>query len=79
MMEYFIRSYSFAAPFVSDEAFGYQPGETPEDAIDKFRASYSHHAGLYSAEIYSNADAYHKKEQPLLQWLSDKAKKTWGM
>ncbi len=77
-MEYFIRSYSFSAPFVSDEAFGYCNGVTPEDAMDKFRSNYTHPAGLYSAEVYSNADAYYKKEKPLQTWLSDRAKQVWS-
>ncbi len=77
-MEYFVRSYSFAAPFISDEAFGYCKGSTVEEAIDIFRSNYSHPAGLYSAEIYLNADAYYKKEKPLQTWLSNEAKKAWG-
>ncbi len=79
MIEYFIRSYSFAYPFFSNEAFSYCLGEMPEDAIGKFRASYKHPAGLYSAEVYLNADAYHKKEKPLYTWLSKEAQEAWSL
>ena len=69
MAEYFIVSNSFAAPFFSDQGTGYVEGESPEDAMDQFVLGYNHPAGLYSANLYSSADSYHKGDKELLQWL----------
>lgn len=67
--EYFIVARSFAAPFVSDNSTGFAQGSSPESAMEAFARTYSHPAGLYAAEVYTNANAYHKGEKPLAQWL----------
>lgn len=68
-MEFFIQAMSFAAPFVSDESSGFVEAESPQKALEKFAAEYTHPAGLYSANCYASADAYHKGEERLAQWL----------
>lgn len=69
MTEYFIQARSFAAPFVSDESTAYVQAETPEAALTAFAADYRHPMGLYAAEAYESADAYHKRQEPLARWL----------
>lgn len=67
--EYFIVAKSFAAPFVSDDSTGFLSAASPAEALTAFAAKYSHPAGLYAAVAYTSADAYHKGEKPLAQWL----------
>lgn len=74
MAEFFIHSSSFAAPFFGDEGHHYVTGDTPEGALTAFAASYSHPAGLFAADIYENADAFHKGRKRLARWLSNKAR-----
>jgi hypothetical protein len=69
MREYFILSNSFAAPFFSDQGTSYIMAENPADALNSFVASYKHPCGLYSANCYESADAYHKGDKQLAQWL----------
>jgi hypothetical protein len=69
MPEYFVVANSFAAPFFSDQDSSYIKGKNPEDAMRKFAARYKHPAGLYSANLYLNADSYHKGDKQLVQWL----------
>lgn len=69
MTEYFIFATSFAAPFVSDQSTGFASGLTPAGALMEFVKSYQHPAGLYAAMAYRSADAYHKGEPSLAQWL----------
>ena len=73
MKEYFIVSNSFAAPFFSDTDEHYIKGKNPKDAMTRFRKGYKHPAGLYAANLYLNADAYHKKKDPLFKWCSKEA------
>lgn len=85
MKEYFIVANSFAAPFVSDQSTGYVAANSPAEALEKFAASYSHPAGLYSAIVYDSADAMHKGEEKLATWLCNheqemqKATKSLGL
>lgn len=67
--EYFIVANSFAAPFVSDQSTGFQTALSPASALVDFAARYPHPWGLYAAEAYQSAEAYHKGEKPLAQWL----------
>lgn len=69
MAEYFVVANSFAAPFVSDKWETFAKGETPEDALTAFATDCEHPAGLYSAALYADANAYHKNEKPLARWL----------
>jgi hypothetical protein len=80
--EYFIVAHSFAAPFVSDESMHYIEADTPAKALERMADGYRHPTGLYSADAYASADAYHKNEGPLARWLCNheiaKAKATAG-
>lgn len=72
MPEFFITARSFAAPFFSDESECYVEAETPEGALESYAASYKHPCGLYAAEVWTSADAYHKTpRKPLARWLSN--------
>lgn len=71
-MEYFIRTNSFAAPFVSDTGDCYVVADSPSRALAICASEYSHPCGLYAAEAYANADAFHKGEKPLARWLSNR-------
>lgn len=73
MPEYFVFANSFAAPFFSDPSTGYTTGDTPQDGLRSFVASYNHPCGLYAAMLYVSADAYHKGHDPLGRWLSNDA------
>jgi hypothetical protein len=72
--EYFIVARSFAAPFVSDESTGFQEATTPVSALEKFARRYTHPCGLYAAECYASADAYHRRAKMLARWLSNHAR-----
>jgi hypothetical protein len=69
MKEFFICANSFAAPFVSDESTHFVEADSAEKALEKFAAEYDHPCGLFSAQAYQNADAFHKNKKPLAQWL----------
>lgn len=69
MSEYFVRTMSFAAPFVSEPGDEFVEAEAPEAALEAVASRYSFPAGLYSAECYRDANAYHKGEKPLATWL----------
>lgn len=72
--EYFIVANSFAAPFCSDQSTGFQASLTPISALAAFAARYTHPFGLYAAEAYASAEAYHKGEKPVARWLSNHAR-----
>lgn len=74
MREFFVVANSFAAPFVSDTSTRFVTAESPQAALEKFAGEYSHKCGLYAAECYESADAYHKRERPLAKWLSNRAR-----
>jgi hypothetical protein len=79
MTEFFIHATSFAAPFVGDETTGYVQAETPEAALEKYAATiYGHPCGLYAADCYASADAFHKRQPRLARWLSNKAQAVEG-
>jgi hypothetical protein len=65
LAEFFITARSFAAPFVSDETERYMEADTAADALELFAVVYSHPCGLYAAEAWESADAYHKRGEPL--------------
>ncbi len=69
MKEYFIVSNSFAAPFFSDSSTDYQEAPYAQKALEIFAEKYKHPCGLFSANAYESADAYHKGEKYLAQWL----------
>lgn len=73
MKEFFVFTNSNAAPFVSDTDTQFVRATTPQEAADKARKSYKHPAGLFALAVYTNADAYHKGQKPLAQWLSKRA------
>jgi hypothetical protein len=75
MAEYFIAARSFAAPFVSDESTGFAEAATPVAALEQFAARYTHPCGLYAAEAYESAEAYHKGRKAVAQWLSNHARR----
>lgn len=68
MQEYFITARSFAAPFVSDTSEAYVRGESPLAALRVFVETYRHPCGLYAAECWVSADAYHKRQTALATW-----------
>lgn len=73
--EYFIVANSNAAPFVSDTSTQFVTAATPQDALTKFAAEYTHPAGLYAANCYESADSYHKSGPVLAEWRSGRAVK----
>lgn len=73
--EYFITANSFAAPFVSDTSDKFVVAETPRAALEQFAAAYTHPAGLYAAECYTDANAFKKGEKPLARWRSNHARR----
>lgn len=75
MAEYFITARSCAAPFFSDPSDGYVEAPTAHEALRRFKKSYKHPAGLFAAEAWASADAYHKNVGPLAEYRSEKAKK----
>lgn len=74
MPEFFLLTNSKAAPFVSDTNTGYCDGPDAETALAVAVQSYRHPCGLYAANLYASADAYHKHEKPLAQWACQKAR-----
>ena len=69
MREFFIVANSFSAPFVSDQSTEFLFHDSPETALECFASMYKHPAGLYAAECYESANAYHKGDKPLARWL----------
>ncbi len=74
MTEFFVVANSFAAPFFSDTSHDFVEADDAKMALERFAAEYTHPCGLYSANLYASADAYHKNESWLAQWLSNHAK-----
>jgi hypothetical protein len=73
-MEYFIQANSFAAPFFSDTSTHFQKGSNPKKALENFAKKYKHPCGLFAANIYLSAEAFHKGKPPLKRWLSNHAR-----
>lgn len=73
MPEYFLLTNSNAAPFFSDTDTRFVDGPDAETAFAVAVQSYKHPCGLYAANLYASADAYHKNEKPLAQWVCKKA------
>ena len=71
MREYFITAMSKAAPFASDGTERFVEGKSPEAALLAFVASYSHPYGLFAANVYTDANAYHKGAASLAQFRFD--------
>lgn len=67
-VEYFVVANSNAAPFVSDQSTGFVTGNSPEGALLHFAYTYRHPCGLYAADLYADATAYHKGAKPLASW-----------
>lgn len=75
MTEYFYTLRTFGAPFVGDDLNGYVEAESSSDAVNKVIAECTHPSGVFSLNIYADADAYHKELAPLAIWRSEKALK----
>jgi|WetSurMetagenome_2_1015567.scaffolds.fasta_scaffold895905_2 hypothetical protein len=75
MPRFFVVANSCAAPFFSDTSTEFVSGKTPWHAMENFKDSYDHPAGLYGANLYKDANAYHGGDKPLIRFISDKAKK----
>ena len=75
MNEYFVVANSNAAPFFSDTSTQHVKGDSPGEALVEFVKDYKHPCGLYAAQLFASADAYHKHEPHLAEYLSDKAQK----
>lgn len=73
--EYFIVANRVAAPFVSDQSMRHVVGDSSTDAMEQFVARYSHPAGLYAADVYASADAYHKGQPALVEWRCNQAQR----
>lgn len=71
-MKYFIDANSFGAPFFSDGLSKFVEGKDAEDAMNNFIKDYKHPAGLYSANLYEDANAFHEGHEPLLKYRSNK-------
>jgi hypothetical protein len=78
MPEYFVKTNSFAAPFVSDRSSRFVTADTPEEAMDIVIQEYSHPCGLYSAYLYTDANAEAKDQKALVKWHSEKCAKDMG-
>jgi len=72
-LEFFVVSNSNAAPFVSDKSEYFISAESADAALEKARTEYNHPCGLYATNIYGDANAYHKGEEPLAKWRSERA------
>lgn len=71
MTEYFVHAHTYAAPFVSNTIHNYAPGDTPQAALDFWVAG--QHNTIYAADLYTNADAFHRGHDPLCRFASPKA------
>ena len=70
MKEYFIVARTFAAPFFSETIETFVTAESPEEAVVSFVDSEPYgKVGIYAANVYASADAYHKGKDHLCQWL----------
>src|SRR6185312_15188341 len=78
LTEFFIVANSFAAPLVSDTSEHFIRAIDAGTALVQFIPTYKHPSGLYSARVYTDANAYHKREKHLGEFLSDEAKKVWA-
>jgi hypothetical protein len=67
--EFFVYSNSFAAPFFSDSDESFVKGKTAKEALNNYVKKYNHPCGLYAAQVYKDANAFHKGEKPLYTWL----------
>jgi hypothetical protein len=74
MPEFFIVANSFAAPFVSDESTHFVGADCAAEAMLDFIQTYDHPCGLFSANLYRDANAFHKKENPLHIFRSKEAR-----
>lgn len=79
MSEFFVVMNSNAAPFVSDKSEQFVEAENAEVALNLAIQEYSHPCGLYSAWVYSDANAKAKGHDPLVKWNSEKAAKDWKL
>lgn len=75
MNEFYVVTNSNAAPFASDIYAEFVAAETPTEALELTIQNYSHPCGLYAAAVWKDANAKAKGEDPLLNWLSEKATK----
>lgn len=73
MAEFFIKGSTFAAPFVGDPISRYMEADTAEEALRSLALEMHDGIGLYSANAYVSADDYHKNQEPLAKWRSNKA------
>lgn len=71
MREYFVVGTPFGGGFLGITCKKHVSGNSPEDALQRFVASYDDPAGLYAAALWDSADAYHKKQDPLARWQSN--------
>jgi len=72
-LEFFVVANSNVAPFVSDKSEYFISAESANVALEEARAKYCHPCGLYAMSVYRDANAYHKGEEPLANWLSERA------
>jgi len=70
MKEYFIIANTFAAPFVSETIETFTKGKDAKDAMKNFIDG--HKNEIYSARGYKNADAFYKKEKPVVNYDCNK-------
>lgn len=78
-MQYFVITASNAAPFFGDTDEKFIEAANPAEAVRLTRANYKHPAGLYALSVYSDANSYHKRQPPLAQWLSPRARVRDGL
>ncbi|MBM3206920.1 MAG: hypothetical protein FJZ43_04850 [Candidatus Staskawiczbacteria bacterium] len=69
MPEYFLKGNTFAAPFFSDAISKYVTAETAEEALLSFIGNKN---DIYAMNAYNSADDYHKGEDPVAIWHSNK-------
>jgi hypothetical protein len=75
VIEYYVRANTVAMPFFSDTIDGFVLANGPYDAIQRFLGNSGYEPKyLFAARAYKDANAYHKHEKHLAEWLSDKAK-----
>ena len=65
--EFFINYVTFPAPFFGERGQEYQEADTAREALEIAAK------GMYRAEAYENADAFHKKQEPLARYMSNRA------
>lgn len=65
--EFFIHYVTFPAPFFGEQGQVYQEADTAQEALEIAAE------GMYRAEAYENADALHKKQEPLARYMSNRA------